>query len=90
MMDQSIMTTKGQIVIPVKLRRKIGLKKGMKVFIEEKNGDIILHPVTPDFYEKFCGIFKGKNLVKELEKSRREDCAREEREIDRWKKTRGR
>ncbi len=78
-MDRATVTTKGQIVIPVKLRKKAGIKKGTKVFIEEKNGDIILHPVTPNFYEKFCGILKGGNLVEALEKSRREDREREDK-----------
>ena len=81
-MEKSTITVKGQVVIPVKLRRKMGLKKGMRVFVEEKNGDIILHPIMPDFYERMQGIFKGKDLVKTLEESRRRD---KEREDKKWR-----
>ncbi|MBI2167280.1 MAG: AbrB/MazE/SpoVT family DNA-binding domain-containing protein [Candidatus Omnitrophica bacterium] len=76
------MKRKGQIVIPVKLRKKVGMKEGTRIFLEEKSGDIVLHPATPEFYDKTCGILKGSGLVKALEKSRREDREREEREIE--------
>lgn len=81
-MEKTVMKRKGQIVIPVKLRKKVGMKEGTRIFLEEKSGDIVLHPATPEFYDKTCGILKGSGLVKALEKSRREDREREEREIE--------
>ena len=82
MMATSVVTVKGQIVIPVKLRRKIGLKKGTRVFLEERNGDIIVHPGTRDFYEKTYGVLKGSGLVRELEASRQKEKAAEERKYE--------
>ncbi len=81
-METSVVTFKGQIVIPVKLRKKVGIKKGTKVFLEEKNGDIIVHPATPEFYDRTFGILKGSGLVKDLEESRRKDKEREESRIE--------
>ena len=41
-MESSIVTTKGQVVIPAKIRRKYGIKIGTKIQFEEKNGEIII------------------------------------------------
>lgn len=82
MMEQSVVTFKGQIVIPSRLRKKVGIKQGTKVFLEEKNGDIIVHPATPEFYDRTFGILKGGGLVKALEESRRKEKEHEERKIE--------
>ncbi len=81
-METSIVTFKGQIVIPVSLRRKTGIKKGTRVFLEEKAGDIIVHPATTEFYERNFGILKGGGLVKALEESRKKEKEHEERKIE--------
>jgi AbrB family looped-hinge helix DNA binding protein len=41
-MPITIVTTKGQIVIPSKIRRKYNIKKGPKLYIEENGTEIIL------------------------------------------------
>ncbi len=78
MMLSSVVTIKGQIVIPVEIRKKVGIRKGTKVFLEEKGGDIIIHPATPDFYERTRGIFKGMGLVKALQEERRKEKKHED------------
>ena len=40
------MSAKGQIVIPLRIRKKFGLKKGEKLFIEVEDRDIKLTPKT--------------------------------------------
>ncbi|OGX03059.1 MAG: hypothetical protein A3G87_05295 [Omnitrophica bacterium RIFCSPLOWO2_12_FULL_50_11] len=82
MMEKSVVTFKGQIVIPATLRRKVGIKQGTRVFLEEKNGDIIVHPATPEFYDRTFGILKGSGLVRALEESRRKEREHEERKIE--------
>lgn len=82
-MEEAMVTRKGLMLIPVKLRRKVGIKGETKVFLEEKNGEIIVHPATPEFYDRTFGFLKGGGLVKALEESRREDKEREERKIER-------
>lgn len=78
----STVTVKGQVVIPVKLRRTVGLKKGSRVYMEERNGDIIIHPATPEFYDRACGILKDSKLTEALLESRREDKQHEERRLE--------
>lgn len=74
-MDRSVVTVKGQIVIPSKLRRKFGIKKGTVVNLYERNGEIVLQPVTDEYIRSMAGILgtKGrllKALMKEKAKER--------------------
>ncbi|MFZ2654944.1 MAG: AbrB/MazE/SpoVT family DNA-binding domain-containing protein [Victivallales bacterium] len=73
-MTTAIVTTKGQIVIPVSLRRKFNIRKGARLFVEEKDDSIMLRPVTAAYFDKFAGILptKGK-LTKALLEERARD-----------------
>lgn len=82
-MEHSIVTTKGQIVIPARLRKKTGIKKGTRVFLEERDGEIVIHPATPEFYEKQFGILKGSGITKSLQESRRREKGKEDRKFER-------
>ena len=53
------MTIKGQIAIPSKLRRKFGMKRGTQVFIYEKNGEIVIRPITNEYIESMAGVIGG-------------------------------
>ena len=44
-MHQSSVTVKGQVTIPVSLRRKFGLQRGDKVVFKEEDNKIYLQPV---------------------------------------------
>jgi AbrB family looped-hinge helix DNA binding protein len=61
-------TTKGQIVIPSSVRRKLGIKDGTRIQIEvdEENYTILLKPVTREFIHSLRGKYKGKGLLKAL------------------------
>ena len=82
------LTIKGQVVIPAKIRQRLGLKKGTKIFVEERNGEIVLRPINREYFQKMSGILKGGGLTKALEQSRREDLKREEGKIGRAKGSR--
>ncbi len=43
-------TSQGQISIPAKLRRKLGLDKSNKALIREENGELVVKPIK-DFTE---------------------------------------
>lgn len=61
-------TTKGQIVIPSSVRRKLGITEGTRIQIEvdEKTNRIILTPVTRAYIHSLRGKYKGKSLLKAL------------------------
>jgi AbrB family looped-hinge helix DNA binding protein len=63
-MYRSVVTVKGQVVIPSKLRRKFGLKKGTQVYLYERDGEIVIRPVTDEYLRSLAGITgtKGKLL----------------------------
>lgn len=73
-MNTAIVTSKGQIVIPSKIRRRLNIKRGTRLYIEEKGGELILKAVTPDYFERIAGVLptKGK-LSKSLIEERKKD-----------------
>jgi AbrB family looped-hinge helix DNA binding protein len=70
----STITTKGQLVIPSKLRRKYAIRKGTQVaFVEEENR-LILQPLTPEFVRSLRGSLKGQpSALKVLREERKRD-----------------
>lgn len=70
-------TTKGQVVIPSSVRRKLGIKGGTRIQVEldEANGRIILKPITREYIHSLRGRLKGKGLLEELaaEKAREKE-----------------
>jgi len=86
-METSI-TVKGQVVIPAKIRYRLGIKKGSKFHVEERNGEIILRPLTKEYFQRMSGILKGGRLLMGLEETRVEDLKREEEKIGRRKGSR--
>lgn len=61
-------TSKGQIVIPSSMRRKLGIKEGTRIQIElnEDTKEIVLKPITREYVHSLRGKFKGKGLLKTL------------------------
>jgi len=84
-MATAIVTAKGQIVIPSKIRRHFNLKKGTRLSVSEKNDQIILQPITEEYFEKIAGILKTKG---KLTKAVIEERAKEkELEEKKWSKS---
>ncbi len=66
-MESGYVTSKGQLVIPSKMRKRFGIKPGTRInFYEEEDG-IKLMPITPDVVKANIG-FLGKegDLLKAL------------------------
>jgi len=86
-MHAAYVTSKGQLVIPAKLRRKFNIKKGTRINFVEDNGKIILQPVTREYIHSFCGIFKlkpgEKPVTEELIEEHAEEVRRDEEELAR-------
>ena len=71
------MTVKGQIVIPSRIRRKLGMQQGTRIQVEldEPGQRIILVPITREYIQGLRGKYRGKGLLKALaaEKKRERD-----------------
>jgi AbrB family looped-hinge helix DNA binding protein len=85
---ETAVTVKGQVVIPARLRHRLGIKKGTKLYVEERKGEIILRPLNREYFQKMSGILKGSGLVKALKETRSEDLKREEKQFGQGKGSR--
>jgi AbrB family looped-hinge helix DNA binding protein len=73
-METSVVTSKGQIVIPIKIRKRLGITNGTKVAFVESNGKIMIQPLDKDYFDKLAGILdeKGKMLKSLMEDKKKE------------------
>ena len=73
-MDTSIVTTKGQVVIPSKLRRRYGIRNGTRIHFHEKEGEILMIPLTHELVDANIGFLgtKGKLLKALAEEKKKE------------------
>jgi AbrB family looped-hinge helix DNA binding protein len=74
---ETIATSKGQVVIPSKIRRRLGIREGtfIQIEVDEANKRLILTPVTREYIHNLRGKYRGKGLMKALmaEKSREKE-----------------
>jgi len=81
--DAAYVTTKGQLVIPARIRRKLGIKPGTKVCFVERGGEILFQPVTKEYIRSVCGMLKSTTSVtQELLADRKKDRDREEAKLE--------
>ena len=71
--DTGVVTSKGQLVIPARLRRRFKIKKGTLVSFLEDNGRLIVQPITREFIESLRGIDKGGRAYEILMEERKRE-----------------
>ncbi len=73
-METSVITFKGQIVVPSKIRKKYGMTKGTKIAFMEQNGKLIIQPLDKNYFESLAGILgtDGDMLKSLMEDKKRE------------------
>ncbi|MDJ1423115.1 MAG: AbrB/MazE/SpoVT family DNA-binding domain-containing protein [Candidatus Methanoperedens sp.] len=74
------LSSKGQVVIPAKIRKELGLSEGDKLFIDRRQGEVILHPVVK--LSRLKGIDKLRAASDEVRKIRKEWDREFEKEIE--------
>lgn len=79
-MENSILTSKGQLLIPKRLRDKYGIAPGTKVIFEEAPGGVLVKPMNANYIntiiEEVGKYFPDK---KEYEQWKQEEKALEDR-----------
>ena len=75
-MTEVSVTRKGQITIPVELRRKFGIMEGSKVEVAEEEGSIVIRKLQSIFDLAGSGAGKGdvEKLKRMLDQMREEDA----------------
>ncbi|MBI4002663.1 MAG: AbrB/MazE/SpoVT family DNA-binding domain-containing protein [Nitrospira defluvii] len=82
-MEAAYVTTKGQLVIPARIRRKLGIKPGTKVCFVERGGEILFQPVTKEYIRNMSGMLKSATSVtEELLDERKKDREHEESKLE--------
>jgi AbrB family looped-hinge helix DNA binding protein len=70
--------SKGEIVIPASVRRRLGITTGTKVkVLEDQFGRIVLQPITEDYVDRVMGcLADGPDLVRIWLRSHRKEGRR--------------
>ncbi len=69
-METSRLSTKGQVVIPARLRKKYGFKHGEKVVFIEEDNYVIIKPKTK--WVDICGSVEPSYTPEEMRKKLKE------------------
>lgn len=84
-METARVTSKGQLVIPSRLRRRYGIKPGTKICFIERDSEILFQPVTREYIRSVCGMLKSEtSATEELLKERAKDREREEAKLEKF------
>jgi AbrB family looped-hinge helix DNA binding protein len=79
-METSVLTVKGQLLIPKRIRNKYGIKSGVKVIFEETENGVIIRPMNENYFKSFMGVLKTTgNLKEEMQQMKEDEKKLEER-----------
>jgi AbrB family looped-hinge helix DNA binding protein len=82
-METAFVTSKGQLVIPARLRRRYGIKPGTKICFIERDNEILFQPVTKEYIRSVRGMLKSNtSVIQELLRDRARDKEREEAKLE--------
>ena len=91
-MMQSVVSTKGQTVVPKEIRETLGLKPGTKLIWTVKNHSVVVTAVPSDPVRALRGLLKGSgytfdDFLRERNEERERERKMEEEEEDAWRKS---
>jgi AbrB family looped-hinge helix DNA binding protein len=85
-MESAYLTSKGQLVVPARLRRKYGIKPGTRICFVERDHEIVFQPVTKEYIRRVCGMLKSEtSMTKALLEERAKDKRREEAKFEKFR-----
>jgi len=67
------LSSKGQLVLPKKIREELHLKSGERFQAQVVDGRIVLEPMRPGLIDQLYGRFAGIDLLKDLEEEHRRE-----------------
>jgi AbrB family looped-hinge helix DNA binding protein len=66
--EYATVKAKGQVVIPVDIRRKFQIDEGTRVAFLEEDGRLFIQPVTDEFIDTMQGVLSGRGLPDRIER----------------------
>jgi len=70
MTEYARVKAKGQVVIPVDVRRKFRIEEGTRIAFLEEEGRLFIQPVSEEFIDQMQGVLAGRNLPPRVERER--------------------
>ena len=64
---------KGQVVIPVEIRRRFLIDQGTRVAFLEEKGRLVIQPVTDQFIDGMEGVLTGRGLPRRVAREKDRD-----------------
>jgi AbrB family looped-hinge helix DNA binding protein len=61
----TVVSSKGQIVIPVALRDKLGIEAGTRIAILQEADHLVLQPITASYIDSLLGCCQGEDSLVE-------------------------
>jgi AbrB family looped-hinge helix DNA binding protein len=68
--EYATVKAKGQVVIPVEMRRRFKIDEGTRSAFLEEGGPLFVQPVTDEFIDAIKGILAGRGLPERVEPNR--------------------
>ena len=66
-METSIVSAKGQVVVPARIRHRLGMRRGIRVVFIEQDGKLMIQPLDKSYFESLAGILdSGGKMMKSL------------------------
>jgi AbrB family looped-hinge helix DNA binding protein len=85
-MDTAIVTSKGQVVIPARIRRSLDIRQGTRLVFNQKDGTFEVRPITGAYIDSVRGMLKRnpgeRPVTEELIQAHADEVAEEEAEIE--------
>jgi AbrB family looped-hinge helix DNA binding protein len=73
--DSVLFTTKGQVVIPIWLRRQFGIEEGTRASVTATEDGILLKPITRSYIRSLRGKYRHLPLMETLAEDRKRERA---------------
>jgi AbrB family looped-hinge helix DNA binding protein len=68
--EYATVKAKGQVVIPVDIRRRFRIDEGTRVAFLEEEGRLLIQPVTDQFIDAMKGMLAGHGLPDRVERNK--------------------
>ena len=81
MANSAVMSSKGQLVIPAKLRKEFGLKPGVRVIFKKHGKGLLIEPNAYEAVMALCGKYAGTGLEEQFYQDKREDEEKAEKKL---------
>jgi len=86
-METSIPTSKGQLLIPKRLREKYGIEPGVRVTFEETKEGLLIKAMDRNYFKRFRGLLNSTGDLKEdMESMKNEEMLMEDSKLALLKK----